>query len=217
MKSLYVEGNGWLHRLSARKKLIGLAVFSLILFASRDIVLLSILTTLAAITYFTISPRDWREMARRLRPVFLLIIAVALFNLLIATKHDAAVTLFRLSGLMFAAASVTSTTTISAFMDEVTALAMPLERIGLLKAADIGLAVGLVMRFVPDITNRYQTIRDAHQARGLKVKWRTSIVPLIILTLKDADSIADAIDARGFRGQTSAPEISRGPDNHDHP
>jgi biotin transport system permease protein len=70
---------------------------------------------------------------------------------------------------------------------------------GLVRAADIGLAVGLVVRFVPEIFDRYQAIREAHEARGLKVRLSTILVPLIILTLRDADSIAAAIDARGIR------------------
>ena len=105
-----------------------------------------------------------------------------------------------LSLVLFAAA-VTATTTISAFMDEVTILLTPLERLGLVRAADVSLALGLVLRFVPDIFARYEAIREAHRARGLPVRPLTIIGPLIILTLKDADTIAAAIDARGFRRQ----------------
>ena len=80
-----------------------------------------------------------------------------------------------------------------------TALARPLERAGLVRADDIGLAVGLVVRFVPEILSRYQAIREAHAARGLKLRPTTILVPLIILTLRDADNVAAAIDARGIR------------------
>jgi biotin transport system permease protein len=76
---------------------------------------------------------------------------------------------------------------------------MPLEKVGLVRAADIGLAVGLVVRFAPEVLARYRAIREAHQARGLKIRLSTTLVPLIILTLRDADAIADAIDARGIR------------------
>jgi biotin transport system permease protein len=88
-------------------------------------------------------------------------------------------------------------------MDEITALARPLERIGWVKADDIGLAVGLVLRFVPEIIARYHAISEAHAARGLKVRPATILTPLIILTLRDADNIAAAIDARGIRRHVS--------------
>ena len=111
--------------------------------------------------------------------------------------------LLRLTALMLLAATVTATTSITEFIDEVTALARPLERTGWVQADDIGLALGLVLRFVPEIVGRYQAIREAHKARGLKVRPTTLLAPLIILTLKDADNIAAAIDARGIRRHVS--------------
>jgi len=86
-------------------------------------------------------------------------------------------------------------------MDEITVMLQPLERLGLMRAADVSLALGLVLRFVPEILDRYENIREAHRARGLPIQPLTLFVPLIILTLKDADTIAMAIDARGFRRQ----------------
>ncbi|MGO7565317.1 CbiQ family ECF transporter T component, partial [Rhizobium johnstonii] len=83
------------------------------------------------------------------------------------------------------AATVTATTSITEFIDEVTALARPLERTGWVQADDIGLALGLVLRFVPEIVGRYQAIREAHNARGLKVRPTTLLAPLIILKGQD--------------------------------
>ena len=143
------------------------------------------------------------EALRRLRPIFLTIVIVALFNLIFNPWHDALVTLLRLTALMLLAAAVTATTTIAQFIDEVTALARPLERTGWVQADDIGLAIGLVLRFVPEILGRYQAIREAHEARGLKVRPTTLLAPLIILTLRDADIVAAAIDARGIRRHVS--------------
>jgi len=71
------------------------------------------------------------------------------------------------------------------------------------QADDIGLALGLVLRFVPEIVGRYQAICEAHRARGLKIRPITLLAPLIILTLRDADNIAAAIDARGIRRHVS--------------
>jgi biotin transport system permease protein len=144
-----------------------------------------------------------RAALARLKPIFLTILVVAAFSLAFNPWHGAVVALLRLTALMLFAASVTATTTITQFIDEITLLARPLERIGLVRADDVGLAVGLVVRFVPDILGRYQAIREAHAARGLKVRPTTVLVPLIILTLKDADNIAAAIDARGVRRHVS--------------
>lgn len=202
MQSLYVEGNSLMHRLSPRAKLLTLAALGVVLFIGDNIVLLSIAVLLTAAVYRAIGLPLVTALAR-LRPVFLTIAFVALFSLLFNSWQDALVTLLRLTALMLFAATVTATTAIAEFIDEVTALARPLERTGWVQADDIGLAVGLVLRFVPEILGRYQAIREAHTARGLKVRPTTLLAPLIILTLRDADNIAAAIDARGIRRHVS--------------
>ena len=140
-----------------------------------------------------------REALGRLRPVFLTIVIVAAFSFLVNSKEEALLQLLRLTTLMLFAATVTATTTVSAFIEEITTLARPFEKLGLVKADDIGLAFGLVVRFVPEVLSRYEAIREAHKARGIKLRPLTLIAPLIILTLREADQIAAAIDARGLR------------------
>lgn len=202
MQSLYVEGDSLMHRLSPRVKLVSLAAFGVVLFLGDNLLLLA-LAVLAAALLYRGTGLPMRQAAARLRPVFLTIVVVALFSLAFNPWHQAVVALLRLTTLMLAAAAVTATTTIAEFVDEIAAFARPLERTGLVRADDIGLAVGLVLRFVPEILNRYHAIREAHAARGLRVRPTTVLAPLIILTLRDADNIAAAIDARGIRRHVS--------------
>jgi biotin transport system permease protein len=204
MKTLFVTGNSLLHRLSARVKLIGLATTSIILIVVQSPVLLGASTLAAAALYASVG-LGWRQSWLRLKPVLLTILIVAVFAFFVNSAEEAAVISLRLTTLVVLAAAVTATTTIGEFVDEITLAARPLERLGLVRASDIGLAVGLVIRFVPEVLGRYQAIRDAHDARGLKVRPLTLAVPLIILTLKNADDIAAAIDARGIRGHKHAP------------
>jgi biotin transport system permease protein len=198
MQSLYVDGETWMHRASPRAKLIVLAALGVVLFLTDRLTLLAFAAIVAAALYFAVG-LSFREALIRLRPVFLIILFVVLFSLLFNPLHAAVATVLRLVALVLFAATVTATTTIGSFVEEITFLARPLERLRLVHAEDIGLAVGLVVRFVPEIVDRYGAIREAHEARGLKIRLSTTLVPLIILTLRDADSIAAAIDARGIR------------------
>ncbi|MBB6482960.1 CbiQ family ECF transporter T component [Rhizobium lusitanum] len=200
MQTLHVDADTWMHRLSPRAKLLALAALGLLLFLTQSIPVLACANLAGAGLYFR-SGLPVGEALKRLRPILISIAVLAVFAALFGPLHIAIVTALRLTALALFAAAVTATTSMSAFIDEITALAMPLEKIGLLKAADIGLAVGLVIRFVPEILDRYRAIREAHQARGIKVSLPTTLVPLIILTLRDADNIAAAIDARGIRRQ----------------
>lgn len=199
MQSLYVEGNSVLHRMPASVKLVGLLVFSVAVFVATDLKLLAGFTGFAAIIYCRL-PLRLRPALARLVPMGLAILLVGGVSLIFNPWQQAAISVLRLSALMLMAAAITAATPVPDFIDVITRAARPLEMAGLLRASDIGLAVGLVIRFVPDILSRYGAIRDAHRARGIRFRPLGAIVPLIILTLREADSIADAIDARGIRG-----------------
>ncbi|WP_440981884.1 energy-coupling factor transporter transmembrane component T family protein [Shinella sumterensis] len=198
LNGLDIEGNSPLHRLPVRGKLILLFTAAILLLLISDLRILVPALALAALLYLS-TGIGLAEAFRRTRFVLFTVLLVALANYLFHSLHEALVVFCRLSALVLLAAAVTATTGISAFMDEITRLITPLERFGFVRAADVSLAVGLVIRFVPEIFARYGEIADAHRARGLRVWPLTVLVPLIILTLKDADTIAMAIDARGFR------------------
>ena len=200
MQSLYVEADSILHRMSPGVKLGGLVVFSLAVFLTANLWGLAGFAAAAAFVYFTL-PIRLRPALARLVPMAFAVLLVGGFGLIFNPWEQALTSVLRLSALMLAAAAITATTPVPDFIDTITRAARPLEKTGLVRAADIGLAVGLVIRFVPDILSRYGAIRDAHRARGIRFRPRGAIVPLIILTLRDADSIADAIDARGIRGE----------------
>lgn len=200
MRSLHVAGHSLMHRTKPAVKIAGLALIAVLIFLTRDPRWLVPVLVAAAMLYFTLG-QPLRAALSPLKPVFLTIAIVGLLHLLLTSAEEAMVTVLRLSTLMLLGAAVTATTTVSAFIETITKAAAPLERIGLAKASDIGLSVGLVVRFVPEILSRYEAIREAHRARGIRPKITTMLGPLIIATLKDADNIAEAIDARGIRGQ----------------
>ncbi len=200
LTGLDIEGTTFLHRASARLKLIALFAVAAGLFAVSHVWLLAAFAIIAAGLYAS-TGIGLQEAFRRVRFVLFTVLLVALANYLFHSLSEALTVLFRLGTLVLLAAAVTATTTVSAFMDEIAVLLRPLERLGLLRAADVSLAVGLVLRFAPEILARYGDIREAHRARGLRARPLGVLVPLVILTLKDADTIAMAIDARGFRRQ----------------
>ncbi|MBX9467510.1 MAG: energy-coupling factor transporter transmembrane protein EcfT [Rhizobium sp.] len=200
LTSLHVEGRSLLHRIPVKPKLLGLMVFGLTLYLIAQPLVLTAALVLTGFLYLSTGVGLW-EGLRRLKPVLFTIAFLAAVNLILLSPEETLVTTLRLVAILFLAAAVTASTTIADFMAAVTDLAWPLERLGLMKAADLGLALGLVLRFVPEIAQRYEALKDAHEARGIPVKLSRMLGPLIISTLKDADRIAEAIDARGIRGQ----------------
>jgi biotin transport system permease protein len=198
-------GDGVMQRLPPGLKLAALFALSMLLFfftapshlgiAAGMVLLGSLLASRDAVVAWL---RSW--------PLLLTIVIVAIWTAYASGFEAAAVVLMRLGALSLFATLVTTTTTAGQFIETITRLAGPLERVGLANARDIGLAMGLVMRFIPDVRARYRAIADAHRARSLKMGFTTLLVPMLIGTLKSADEIADAIDARGIRSQRTGQE-----------
>ena len=196
------EGDGPIHRLSPESKLLALFICSLLLFA---------LTSLAALIWlaaaiFTLTLLCCRSaLVQWLRawPLLVTIGSLCIWTAFARGPEAALITLLRLGSLSLFATMVTATTTVGQFIDTITRLAKPLEKLGIANARDIGLAIGLVIRFVPDVHQRYRSVVDSHHARGIRLRPSTIIVPMIIATMLSADEIADAIDARNIRIMSS--------------
>lgn len=205
LTSLYVEGNSILHRIGARWKIALLFTVSVSVYLV-DMWLLLATALAVAIALYSSVGLTAREALRRIAPALLTIFLLCALSAWFTTPAEGGRMALRLVTIVMIAAAVTASMTMADFMDALTAILKPLERIGLVNAADLSLALGLVLRFVPDIFADYQAIRQAHQARGLPLRWHTIIAPLIVLTLKNADTVSEAIDARGIRNLASTRE-----------
>lgn len=194
------SGNGPVHRLPAAIKLIVLFGLSVVLFAVKTPMALGLLTALVVVGSLISSQTAVAQWLKSW-PLLLTIAIVVAWTSYADSLQAAAIVLMRLGSLSLFATVITATTTIGAFIDTITKAARPLEAIGLANARDIGLAIGLVIRFVPEVQARYKSVAEAHRARGLKMRLSTVIVPMVIGTLQSADEIANAIDARCIRSE----------------
>ena len=131
-----------------------------------------------------------------------IVLAVAAAASLSEGLGAGAASLFRMVSLLAAAHLVTATTRASDMEDALVAALRPFERLPFVSAASAGLAISLALRSVPRLRAAARDIRDAHAARGLRVSPVRLLVPLLARTLRDADTLSDAIEARGWTGRT---------------
>jgi biotin transport system permease protein len=103
----------------------------------------------------------------------------------------------RLLTLVLAALLVSMTTPLTQMMQVVVWLLVPFQRLGWVDADRVALSVGLTLRFIPELGVQWQEIREAQLARGMTPSPLTMGVPMLLRTLRRADEIAEAIDARG--------------------
>jgi biotin transport system permease protein len=104
----------------------------------------------------------------------------------------------RIFTLVLAAVVVSMTTPLTQMMQVVVWLLLPFQRLGLVNADRVALGVGLTLRLIPELGVQWQEIREAQLARGLTPNPLTMGVPMLLRTLRRADEIAEAIDARAF-------------------
>ncbi|ALK08347.1 energy-coupling factor transporter transmembrane component T family protein [Blastochloris viridis] len=197
MTPLYFPGDSVLHRAPAGVKLLALAGLGTALFLTTALWILVPAAVVAAAVLAALRPP--RERVRRqLAGVAVLIAVVAVLAALSSGLHHGAVVASRFSALVVAALVVTLSTRSADMLEAIERALAPLDRRGLVDAARVSLAVSLVLRFVPGILGHYREVREAQAARGLDANPLALIVPLVVRTLKDADDVAAAIEARGF-------------------
>ena len=91
---------------------------------------------------------------------------------------------------------VTMTTRLEDLIAVVDTLLRPLERLGL-RPGLIGFAIALVLRFTPVLLDKGRALAEAWRARSpRRAGWRV-VIPLTLVTLDDAEHVAEALKARG--------------------
>ncbi len=193
---VYLHRDSPLHALPAGVKLLGLLAASLLLllFPSLPVVGAAFALSLGLYALARIPARELRSV---LRPAAFVLGPLFLFQGLVVGWANASLVVLRLATLVLLATLVTLTTRALALLDTLQRALRPLARFGV-NPARIGLLVSLTLRFLPLMATWLHEVREAQRARGLERDVLAVLVPLLVKTLRTADALADAIDARGF-------------------
>ncbi len=103
----------------------------------------------------------------------------------------------RLAVLLLLATLVSLTTRASDMLESLQRALRPLGRLGV-SPARLGLLLSLTLRFIPLLALWLREVQEAQRVRGLDRDPFAVLVPLLVKTLRTADALADAIDARCF-------------------
>jgi biotin transport system permease protein len=136
--------------------------------------------------------RAWREVFWLVLTIGVVVGYVAFFS----GPNQAMVVLFRLLALLFAALAVVASTPVSAMMQTIEHALTPLGKLGWVNPAKVALAFGLTLRLIPVMLQQWQDIREAQAARGISAAPHALLIPMLVRTLRRADELAEAIDAR---------------------
>ena len=193
MLSLYVPGASAIHRAPAWVKLLILCVVGTATMVVGDPVLLA-LEFAAIATGYALARVPWATIWRMARSLLVLVAIVGACQWLFSSITLAVVVSLRLVCLVTAANLLTTTTPLADLISTIESALAPLARFGV-KPDRLGIAIGLVLRFIPMISEQASYIRQAQAARGVRAPF-TYLVPLVIRTLRMADGVGEALEAR---------------------
>lgn len=189
----------WAHRLPASAKLGLLALTTVVLFHLTTPVPLSLALAAILSLIATGGATFFIAALTALRPLWPFILIVALWHLWLGDAIGGATILLRLAAAVAAATFVTMTTTLTEMITLITRLAAPLTLIGL-KPETLAMALALTLRFIPVMVIHLASVRTAFRARSPRRPGWRQMVPILLITLDDADRVAEALRARGGAG-----------------
>ena len=194
--SLYLPGKTWLHLAPAGLKLAVLAFSSSALMWVHSPLLLSVACGQVCFLMCW-AGASLQQVWQQMRPLMWMLLLLGGLSAWSQGVFQASEMVLRLLTLVLAALLVSMTTPLTQMMQVVVWLLVPFQRLGWVDADRVALSVGLTLRFIPELGVQWQEIREAQLARGLTPSPLTMGVPMLLRTLRRADEIAEAIDARG--------------------
>lgn len=221
----YIPGNSFIHKLDPRFKiLISLAfIVNLLLIKSYIGYLVFIIQIAISIVVSQIKPKI---LIKGLKPIFMIILITSLFNVFMTPGktlllnigfiniysegvNTAALMTIRLVFLIVGTSLLTLTTSPIELTDGIEKLLNPFKKIGL-PAHELAMMMTIALRFIPTLMDETDKIMKAQMARGADFESGSIInraknmipilVPLFINSFKRAEELADAMEARCYRG-----------------
>lgn len=222
----YVPGDSFVHKLDPRIKILIALIFIVDLFLVKSFsgyIVVLIFTALAIL----ISKIQLRYIYKGLKPIFILMLVTAIFNLFL-TKGEgqpifkfwilavysegvklAAFMIIRLVFLIVGTSLLTLTTSPIELTDGIEKLLNPMKKIGV-PAHELAMMMTIALRFIPTLMDETDKIMKAQKARGadfetgnLMQRAKSLIpllVPLFISSFRRADELAMAMESRCYRG-----------------
>ncbi|APA96968.1 energy-coupling factor transporter transmembrane component T family protein [Nocardia seriolae] len=195
MLSLYHDARTPVHTVPAGTKLLVLAVAGTALFFVPSIVWLAVALAVV-LGLYGLARIPWRTTGRQVLGLAPFLALIMLAQVIFTGWQSAILVGERLLTLVLLANLVTLTTRTSAMIDTVERVLRPLKPLGV-RPERVGLLVAMTIRFIPVIREQAELVRAAQRARGIE-RSTVFLVPLLIRTLRVADGVGEALDARGL-------------------
>ncbi|MFB8190746.1 energy-coupling factor transporter transmembrane component T [Microbacterium sp. NPDC055988] len=196
MIALYRPGTGILHRAPAGLKLAALAVGALLLSLYPHDGVSIALSLLGVLALYGLGAMPIGVPLLEVWRLRWIILVLALALVIFVSPLAAWISTGRVVAVLLLASLLTLTTRMADLVAVLQRIVRPLRRFGLDPAA-VALTISLTITTIPVIAGFVDRVRDAARARGVRLGVR-GVVPLLVLSLRHADDVGDALAARGL-------------------
>ena len=221
----YEEKDTWIHKLSGVTKLIFFLLWCLTSMLTYDTRVLAVMLVLSLIL-FKISKTEWKQVGSIFKFImfFLVINVLAIFifapdqgTKIYGTKHVlwqlsahypiTAEQLFYELNIILKYFTIIPAVFIFVVTTNPSEFAASLNRIGI--SYNIGYAVAIALRYIPDVQDDFAKIKHAQEARGIEMSGKAKlgdriknvaaiIFPLVFSSMDRIDVVSNAMELRGF-------------------
>ena len=191
----HLPGDSPVHRAPAGLKLglLGAGLLLLALLPGPVPVLLAAVVVLGLAALARIGPRP---LAAQVRPLLWLLVPLTALQLWLSGPARALAVAGGLVVAVAAAGLVTLTTRTDELLDALVTGLRPLRRAGV-DPERVALVLALAVRSVPVLVGIAGEVQQARAARGAERSVRAFAVPFVIRSLRHADRLGEALEARG--------------------
>ncbi len=127
-----------------------------------------------------------------------IIVVTLLTQLIFLGVLPAVMNTVRVAAMIAIAALLALTTDVTEMLDAIEHRLAPLARLGI-DPGRIALLLTVTMTTLPVLARTAAQVRQAQRARGARPRLRLFVVPFLVMALKYADELGEALTARGIR------------------
>lgn len=192
---VYVPGTSWLHRLPAGVKVVGLLVAVVLVLLARTPPAAGVALAVAVVVLAS-ARVPWSVVRAGVRGLAIVLAVLFLVQWWGEGLQEATVGIGRVAASVLLAWTVSMTTRVAAMLRVLEVGLRPLQVIGA-SPERAALTVALAIRCVPLLVAAVRQADEARTARGARPSVSSLAVPVVVRSLRMADSLGEALAARG--------------------
>ncbi|WP_254473292.1 energy-coupling factor transporter transmembrane protein EcfT [Bartonella sp. B1098] len=196
MIGLYIPRDTFIHRLSPGVKLLFLTVCGTFIIMVSSIPFLGLFLLFVAL-FYRVAKVPCSTVIKQFKSMGLLLVLLFVFQTIFSGWLTGVEVILRLVILFSLSSLVSFTTKVSDMVDAIEAGLQPFRCLGI-NPSKVSMVISMAVRFIPLLSEKFNEVYEAQQARGLNTNIVALAIPLIIRTIRMASEVAEALEARSY-------------------